>query len=221
MSKVIREFRKVLDIYSDCDYCGAVIASEELRKPDILNPGRFRAMCPSCCQETSRVPFPPASQKQIFELMTELAELNKHILVMVLIHVAHEILVSSFTLRLLERKHCPPDINFAVVDSMEFRGKLRLIKELTGKSLKQLAKEFGFKHLYEEFKKLKTKRNAFIHEGVLYKLISTPVGTCTVRRKAELDEKDLKQAIGCAEKMVHFFAQLFTKYGKYEQMYDE
>lgn len=221
MSKVIQEFRKVLDIYSDCDYCGAVIANEELRKPDIFNPGRFRAMCPSCGQETSRVPFPQESEKQIFELMTELAELDKHILVMILIAVAHEILVSSFTLRLLERKYCPPDINFAVVDSMEFRGKMRLIKELTGKSLEQLAKEFGFKHLYKEFEHLKTKRNAFLHEGVMHKLINKPVGTFTVRGKAELDEKDLRQAIGCAEEMVHFFARLFTKYGKYEPMYDE
>lgn len=87
MSKEIQEFRRVLNTYSDCDYCGAVIADENLRKPDILNPGRFRAMCPSCGRETSRVPFPPESEKQLFELMTELAELDnqKHILVMVLI----------------------------------------------------------------------------------------------------------------------------------------
>lgn len=219
MLKEIQEFRRVLNTYSDCDYCGAVIADENLRKPDILNPGRFRAMCPSCGRETSRVPFPPESEKQLFELMTELAELDnqKHILVMVLIAVAHEILVTSFILRLLERKYCPQDIYYAVEDSMEFRGKLKLIKELTGKNLEQHAKEFGFKNLYKEIEDLKAKRNAFVHEGVMHKLINKPVGTFTIREKAELDEEDLKKAISCAEKMVCFFAKLFTKYGKYEQ----
>lgn len=106
---------------------------------------------------------------------------------------------------------------------MEFRGKLKLIKELTGKNLEQHAKEFGFKNLYKEIEDLKAKRNAFVHEGVMHKLINKPVGTFTIRGKAELDEEDLKKAISCAEKMVCFFAKLFTKYGKYEQpeMYEE
>jgi hypothetical protein len=221
MSKVIQEFREVLDIYSDCNQCGAVIADKELKKPDILNPGRFRAMCPSCGRETSRVSFPPETEKQILELMTELAEADKYILVMILVAVVHEILVSSFTERLMERKYCPSDVVFAVVDSMEFRGKLKFIKDLTGKSLEKLAKEFGFKDLYKEFDNLKIKRNAFIHEGEMHKLINKNFDKFTFKEKAELDEKDLKQAISCAEEMVHFFAQIFTKHGKYESMYDE
>lgn len=218
MESQINKLQKVLEVYSDCWGCGTVIPDETLRTPDPLNPGRFRAICPSCNQETTRVPFPPESTKQILQLMCEVAEMNKPILVIILFAVIYENLVDEFTARLVQRKSWVLDISYEVVNSIDLRGKQRLIKELTGKALERHAKDMGFKGLPGKAGELIQKRNKFMHKGIMHKLANKDVGGDTVTKEVELNKDDQEEAVDCVIRIVDLFAHLFSEYGKYEEV---
>lgn len=215
--------RKVLDVYSDCHNCGAVIDDPELRKLDPYNPGYFRAVCPSCHQESRRGPFPPDTVKQIFELMADCVDLGRPILVVTLVCAAYEVSVDSFLFRLLERNNCPYDICFSVIESTDYRGKLRLIEELVGKKFKQLSRRNGFPKFFNKLEKMKLKRNRFIHKGEMHKLIDVKIGNYTIKKAAKLDASDIDEAIKFAVDVIGLFAKLFTEYGEFQPLegYDD
>ena len=218
MENQIRKLQKTLEVYSDCSECGAVIPDENLRKPDLMNPGRFKSTCPSCNKETIRVPYPPESTEQILQLMCEVAEMNKPILVIILFAVIYENFVDEFTARLIQRKSWVQDISYEIVNSIDLRCKSRLIKELTGKALEKHAKDMGFKGLPGKVGKIIQKRNKFMHKGIMYKFIDKDVAGISVTKSVEFDKDDQREAIECGIRIVDFFAHLFTSYGKHEEV---
>lgn len=218
MGDQIKKLQKTLEIYSDCLECGAVIPDGNLRIPDPLNPGRFRSTCPSCKKETMRGSYPPESTVQIIQLMCEVAGMNKPILVIILFAVIYETLIDEFTARLIVRKSWVQDISYEIVNSIDLRGKRKLIKELTGKKLNKHAEDMGFKDIPGKVEEIIQKRNKFMHKGIMHKPTDKPVGSIAVSKVVELNKDDQEEALGFTIRIVDFFAQLFTMCGEYEEV---
>jgi len=131
-------------------------------------------------------------------------------------HTAHEAFMENFVFRLLERKNCPPNICDSVLDSTEYRGKVKIIENLIGKRIEKFAKEIKFDEYFVKLQKIKEKRNKFIHTGVVHKKIDKKIGDYTFPEYVDLDTEDLIMAVSFAELTIHFFAKLYTAYGKWE-----
>ena len=206
---------KLLDVYSDCWACAAVIKDPGLLKSDPLNPRMFKALCPSCKNETRRLPFPESSIRSVFEMIAECADMSKPILVLILVRTTYETMVENFVYRLLERSHCPDDICDSVINSTEHRGKASMIENLTGAKIGKLAKEMKFKTYFKTLEYINHKRNSFLHTGKVHKTGVKKIGELSYPGKVELDMDDIRTALGFAKDTIHFFAKLYTKFGEW------
>jgi hypothetical protein len=148
----------ILNIYSDCEHCGVVLSDPNLLKPDPYNPGRFKSLCPACKMETWRSPLVYSSLKEVFEMIAQCAEIGRPILVLTLACTAYEMMVDDFAYRLLEKENSSLDVCSFVVDSLELRGKIKLIESMTSKKIKDHAKDLGFDSLSTTYEKTKQKR---------------------------------------------------------------
>jgi len=79
----------------------------------------------------------------------------------------------------------------------------------------------GFNRFFDTFQNIKKKRNSFIHTGRTHKTLEKKIGTFSIPSEVQLDESDTMEAVGFAEDTVHFFAKLYTEYGKWQPLYEE
>jgi len=161
-------------------------------------------------------PYPASEIRPVFEMIVECAKLERPILVLTLVCTVYEIMVDGFLYRLLERRHCDPNICYAVVDIMEHRHKLDMIEELTYKKIGELAKEMKFTRFPKKFRQIKAKRNSFLHTGAAHKTVYEKFGKHEIPKTVPLDERDTKEALSFTEDAIHLFRKLYTKYGKWE-----
>lgn len=208
----------LIDEYADCGSCGKVIKDSSLLVPDEFNPGRYRSTCPLCRKEASMLHFPQKELKPVFEMITESAERNRPILVLVLSCTVHEALVEGFFVRQLERHFTYPEISEAIIDATEYRSKMRMIRTITGKKPKDLMKSAGYDKLMGTLESIKAKRNGFLHTGVAMKVeieehkfgdrkFSWP-------KPKELDDEDIKEALEFTIDTVNCFAKLYSDFGE-------
>jgi hypothetical protein len=85
---------------------------------------------------------------------------------------------------------------------------------MTDKTIKKLTKHSGFEHLYKVYETIKQKRNGFLHTGSSYKIVEEKIGKYALQKAVSLDENDSLQALKFAQKLIEFFAVLFTTYGQ-------
>jgi len=212
----IESLTGILEVYSDCRNCGAIIDDPQLRTADPLNPGRFKSLCPSCNKESARVIFPGYVAEEIIRIIIDCAESSKPALVVTLACTVYEVMLDDFLYRLLERYNCPDFIAGSVVDLVGNRVKDDLIAEVTGKKIKKLAKDMGFKGFWGKLQDIKNKRNNFLHRGLTLKKVNGQRNKSTIPHYAELDDKDIGVAIEFIETTIRFFAKLSTKYGAWQ-----
>jgi len=217
----LNQLTDTLDIYSDCWSCGAVINDPNLLKPDPLNPGRFRALCPSCKEETTRFEFPPTKLRPLFEMIVECAKLSRPILTLTLACTAYEAMMDGFVYRLLERRNCDEDVCLAFLDLTEHRTKANMIEYLTGRKIEKLAKGMGFRTFFHTLETIRARRNNFIHTGNVHKPVKNNIGAVSIFKEVQLNESDTKRALLFTEKTIHFLAALYTAYGKWHPLYEE
>jgi len=168
--KLCEQLLSIIEEYSDCGSCGKVIKDSSLLIQDEHNPGQFKSTCPLCGKDAWRYTFPQKELKPVFEMITESAERNRPILVLVLSCTVYEALVEGFFVRQLERHFTYPEISEAIIDATEYRSKMRMIHSITGKKPKELMKSAGYNKLMGTLGDIKAKRNSFLHTGVVMKV---------------------------------------------------
>ena len=154
--------------------------------------------CPECGGKTSKSKFPGAKFRPLFEMMVECSQLERAILVLILAQTAFESMLDSFLYRLLDNMNCPGGISLAITD--EARGiiaKARFVKSLTGKDIKKMIRDVGFRDILEQFETIRKKRNSFLH---------------TAEQKEYLIQDDITMALKFACATVDLYAALFSKY---------
>lgn len=217
--QLCEQLTAIIDEYADCGSCGKVIKDQSLLVPDPFNPGRFRSTCPSCRKEATMVPFPPKELKPVFEMITESAERNRPILVLVLSCTVYEALVEGLFFRILERHFTYPEISDAVIDATEYHSKMRIIRNITGKKPKDLAKSVGYDNLMSTLEDIKSKRNGFLHTGVAMKFQTEELKIGNEKfsfpKRKDLDDEDIQQALRFTIDTVNCFAKLYSDYGEY------
>ncbi len=221
INQICRKLLKSLDSYSDSLKCGSVINDSSLLVPDELNLGKYRSLCPSCKHETMRTPFPPRSLRPVFEMLTECAELNRPILVLILACTAYESMFDGLFYRILERQHVfPVD---AIADGMEYRSKIRIFHNLTGKRFESYLDKLGFKKLPTNLMEIRRRRNGFIHTGVAHKEVEVKLDLHSGKqfcfpKRVDLDESDSERALKFTLDTIHCFARLYSDFGKYAEI---
>ena len=212
----------LINDYSECGSCGQVIRDASLLVPDTLNPGRYRSVCTACKEEATRTVFPPRELKHLFEIIVESAEMNRPILVFVLSRTIFEVMIDTLLYRLMEHRYTAPEISDSVMGDTNYQTKLRIIRDITGKNLKELAKKAGYDKLTATLKELTNKRNAFLHEGIATKPEKVDLfGKFSIVRQEPLGDEDVLQAINFTIDAIDFFAKTFSENGKWIYPFEE
>lgn len=212
----------LINDYSDCGSCGQVIRDASLLVPDKLNPGRYRSVCTACKKEATRTVFPPSELKHLFEIIVESAEMNRPILVLVLSRTIFEVMIDALLYRLMEHRYTAPEISDSVMGDTNYQTKLRIIRDITGNNLKELAKKAGYDKLTSTLEELTNKRNAFLHEGIATKPEKVNLfGKFSIVRQKPLGDEDVLQAINFTIDAIDFFAKIFSENGKWIYPFEE
>lgn len=212
----------IINEYSDCLTCGQVIRDETLLIPDTLNSGKYISVCPVCNKEARRSVFPPGKLKHVFEIIVESAAMNRPILVLVLSRTIFEVMIDALLYRLMERRYTPDEVIESMMGVTNYQTKLKIIGDLTGKNLKELAIKAGYGNLTASLQELTNKRNVFLHEGIATKpeKIKLSESYTTVRQKP-LGDEDVLQAINFTIDSIDFFAKTFSDNGKWIYPFDK
>ena len=212
----------LINDYSDCGSCGQVIRDASLLVPDKFNPGRYRSVCTACKKEANRTVFPPRELKHLFEIIVESAEMNRPILVLVLSRTIFEVMIDALLYRLMEHRYTDPEISDSVMGNTNYQTKLKIIRDITGKNLKELAKKSGHGKLTVTLEELTNKRNAFLHDGIATKPEKFDfAGRISTVRQKPLGDEDALQAINLTIDAIDFFAKIFSENGKWISPFEE
>jgi hypothetical protein len=208
--------------YSECWSCGQVIKDASLLIPDTLNPGRYKSVCTACRKEATRTLFPPRELKHLFEIIVESAEMNRPILTLVLSRTIFEVMIDALLYRLMERRYTASEISDSVMGNTNYQTKLKIIHDITGKNLKELAKKAGHDNLTATLEELTSKRNAFIHEGIATKPERVVLASkFSIVKQKPLGDQDALQAINFTIDAIDFFAKIFSEYWNWVYPFDE
>ncbi len=212
----------IINEYSECSSCGKVIKDASLLVPDTSNPGRYRSVCTACKKEAMRTLFPPREFKHLFEIIVESAEMNRPILTLVLSRTIFEVMIDALLYRLVERRYTASEIGDSVMSNTNYQTKLKIIRGITGKSLKNSAKEAGHDKLTATLEELTDKRNAFIHEGIATKPEKVDLfGNFSIVKQKPLGDDDALQAINFTIDAIDFFAKTFSENGDWISPFEE
>ena len=212
----------LINDYSDCWSCGQVIRDASLLVPDTLNPGRYRSVCTQCKKEATRTLFPPRELKHLFEIIVESAEMNRPILVLVLSRTIFEVMIDALLYRLMERRYTASEISDSVMSNTNYQTKLKIIRDITGKNLKELAKKAGHDKLTARLAELTNKRNVFLHEGIATKPEEVDLADkFSIVRQKPLGDEDALQAINFTIDAIDFFAKTFSENGNWIYPFEE
>jgi hypothetical protein len=212
----------LINDYSDCGSCGQVIRDASLLVPDNLNPGRYRSICTACKKEATRTVFPPRELKHLFEIIVESAKINRPILALVLSRTVFEVMIDTLLYRLMEHRYTAPEISDSVMGNTNYQTKLRIIRDITGKSLKELAKKSGHDKLTATLEELTNKRNAFLHQGIATKPEEVDLGgKYSTFRQKPLGGEDSLRAIDFTIDAIDFFAKTFSENGNWFYPFEE
>lgn len=212
----------LINDYSECGLCGQVIKDASLLVPDTLNPGRYKSVCTECKKEATRTAFPPRELKHLFEIIVESAEMNRPILVLVLSRTIFEVMIDALLYRLMEHRYTAPEISDSVMGETNYQTKLRIIRDITGKNLKELTKKAGYEKLTTTLEELTIKRNAFLHDGNATKQEKVDLfGKFTTFRQKPLGDEDLLKAINFTIDTIDLFAKTFSENGNWIHPFEE
>lgn len=213
---------ELINEYSLCGNCGQVIRNKSLLVPDEINPGTYRSLCPVCKEETHRYVFPPENLKPLFEMIAETVKMKRPILVLVLSRTIFEVMVDGLLYRLMECRATEPEIIETVVDRVRYEPKLKIITDITGKTIKELAKNADYNGLMATLNELNMKRNYFLHEGITTKpLKATLSGNVEITQAVPLSDEDMLKAVNFTIDTIDFFAKVFSDYGKPIDIYEK
>ena len=195
---------------------------QSTRVPDTLNPGRYRSVCTTCKKEATRTVFPPRELKHLFEIIVESAEMNRPILVLVLSRTVFEVMIDALLYRLMEHRYTAPEIVDSVMGNTNYQTKVRIIRDITGKNLKELARKSGHDKLTATLEELTNRRNAFLHEGIAAKPEKVDLaGKFSTVRQKPLGDEDALQAINFTIDAIDFFAKTFSENGNWIYPFEE
>lgn len=189
-----------LDRYWECFECGCVIDDPSLAK--VLETADMcwglGVPCPKCGCTATKSKFPGERFRPLFEMMVECSQIERAILVLILAQTAFEGMLDDFLRRILDRMNCPEDISLVITNKVRgINAKASFIKSLTGKDIKKMIKDMGFKDTWEQFETIRRKRNGFLH---------------TAKGKEDLTRDDIKATLKFAYVMVDLYAALFSEY---------
>ena len=191
-----------LDRYWQCFDCGRIIDDKNLAKA-LKTAGMgwgLNIPCPECGGKTSKSKFPDIRFRPLFEMMVECSQLERAILVLILAQTAFESMLDDFLWRLLDNMNCPEDIALAITDRLySVDAKFRFVESLTGKQIRKITRDIGFRNIMKEFNEVRTKRNSFLHTAIVEK---------------GLTQDDITMALKFACATVDLYAALFSKYGE-------
>jgi hypothetical protein len=207
------ELNAAISEYSECNGCGGVVRDSSLLIPDELNRGKFRAVCPICKKEEMRTAFPPGELKNLFGMIVECVE--KPIIVLVLCRTVFEVFIDVLLYRLMERRFTDGDLAYAVMSCTRYDAKVKIIQDITGKKLKDLARKAGYDDLTQTLNELTSKRNKFLHEGISTKSKFDEFGHFIIPKPVPLGAEDVLQAVNFAIDAVGFFAKTFSDNSKW------
>jgi hypothetical protein len=212
----------IINEYSDCGSCGQIVRDKSLLVPDSLNPGKYRSVCPKCNKEAMRTVFPPGELKHLFEMVIEGAEMNRPILVLVLCKTIFEVMIDGLLYRIMERRFTDSGIIDSVMGATNYNTKMKIVRDITGKNLKDLAKKTGHEDLTKTLEELTNKRNDFLHEGIATKPEKVDVsGLFQTFKPVPLGDVDVLKAIIFAIDTIDFFAKTFSDHGEWIYPFDE
>lgn len=214
-----RELSAAIAEYTECMSCGAVVRDASLLIPDTFNPGKFRAVCPNCNKEQMRTAFPPGELRHLFEMIVESVE--KPVIVLVLCRTIFEVFIDGLLYRLMERRYTAGDLIDAVMSRTKYETKLKMIRDMTGKKLKELAEKAGYDKLTATLHELNDKRNRFLHDGIATKPKAEQIGRYQIFKPEPLGDEDVLQAVQFAIDTVGFFAKTYSDNGKWIYPFEE
>jgi hypothetical protein len=189
-----------LDRYWECFECGCVIDDPSLAKAlETAGMGwGLGVPCPKCGCTVSKSKFPNERFRPLFKMMVECCQIERAILVLILAQTAFEGMLDDFLWRLLNRMNCPEDISLVITDKVRgINAKASFIKSLTGKDIKKMIRDMGFKNTWKQFETIRKKRNVFLH---------------TAKGKEGLSRNDIKAALEFAYVTVDLYAALFSEH---------
>lgn len=189
-----------LDRYWECFECGCVIDDPSLAKAlETAGMGwGIGVPCPKCGCTATKSKFPGERFRPLFEMMVECSQIERAILVLILAQTAFEGMLDDFLRRILDRMNCPEDISLVITNKVRgINAKASFIKSLTGKNIKKMIKDMGFKDTWEQFETIRRKRNGFLH---------------TAKGKEDLTRDDIKATLKFAYVTVDLYAALFSEY---------
>ena len=195
-----------LDRYWECFNCGRVVDDPSLAKTlETAGMGWGAGIaCPECGGATSKMKFPSNRFRPLFEMMIECSQTERAILVLILAQTAFEGMLDDFLGRLLDHMNCPEDISLAITDEVRsINAKARFIKCLTGKDIRKMIRDVGFKDIVEQFETIRRKRNSFLH---------------TAQEKEDLTRDDITAALKFACATVDLYAVLFSEYREWRPL---
>lgn len=142
-------------------------------------------------------------------------------IVLVLCRTVFEVFIDGLLYRLMERRYTDGNLIYAVMGRTKYEAKLKIIQDMTGNNLKELARKAGYGNLTKTLEELTAKRNRFLHDGISTKPKVEKLGRFEISKPVPLGPEDVLQAVNFAIDAVGFFARTFSENNKWVHPFED